>query len=143
MGIGGRELDQIILLSFLAMSSLLAYEWPADAFGGYSYAIDAALFVLAAYLIQKPLVVVFVLMASAYNFLTASAEVALTSNSLVLSDDAISILGLFYIHYESVMVALTVAMLIASLRHGSASSVGSDKRRDSGIRNIFKVEVSQ
>ena len=138
-----REEEQLILLTIMAASSLMAAFWPSDAFFGYSCAIDAALFVFAAYIISSKPVVLLASCAAAYNFSTFASEVALTSNALELNSVAISMLGLFYIHYEHVMVALSVAMLIASIKHGHAATMGTNERRGIDLRHNLKIEIPQ
>lgn len=137
-----RDKDRALLLFFASASAVKAMLWPSDVFVGYSFVLDSAIFVIAGYLISMKWLSFVVMSASAFNFMAFLAETLLTSNALVLNAGAISTLGLFYVHYEHVMVTLSVAMLIASLRHGPASTVGINQRRDTDLRHSFKVEVS-
>ena len=138
-----REDGQLFLLSIMALSSLLAAAWPPDVFGGYSYAIDSALFLLLASAVSNKVMSLLASSAAIYNFSTFAAEVLLTSNALELNTDAISILGLFYIHYGSAMVAISVALLVARRKHGPGASMGINKRRDTDIRHNLKIEIPQ
>lgn len=137
-----RSDDSAVLLAVSVASVWNALQWGADSFGGYSYAIDSGLFILAAHLVRGKLLSYSLIAASLYNFMTFSAEALLTSSGLSLNTGAINLLGLFYTHYQTIMVAITAAMF-ASVWRGSINIMDGSKWRDINLRRSLPCEISK
>lgn len=136
-----RDRSRCVMLMAASLSSCNAILWPNDIFGGYSYALDSMLYVIAAHFVWIRNLSLVLLIASMFNFLVLSAEIILTSSSFALGDGAIMILGLFYEHYELVMVLLTLAMLWTSLNSGLDIFMDDYERRDTLVRHNLQGEV--
>jgi hypothetical protein len=135
------DVSRAVLLFAACATTLNANLWSLNDFGGFSYVIDSAIYILSAHFVAGKYVAFWLMAASVYNYMTAIAETMLTSSYLLLSSDAIMILDLFYNNYEQVMFIISVCMLIVGLKSGFNTFMDDGQRRNTIVRCNFSREV--